>query len=700
MAATGGSGTDRRPLGFDDMMQMRRVADPQVSPDGRWVAYSVTEVDKAKNIRNSDIWIVPATGGEPRQLTRSPRGDDRPRWSPDSSAIAFVSARDGSQIHILSLQGGEAWHATSLATEAAGVLYSPDGRNLLFTSDVYPGCDNADPQKALECNAARKKSDGESRVRAHTATRLLFRHWNSWKDGKRSHLFLAPADGSRPPRDLTPGDYDVPPFSLGGPDGYAFSPDGKEICYAANRDRDEAQSTNADLFVVNPETGATRKITANPAWDGSPLYSPDGRFIAYRAQARPGYEADRLRLTLYERATGEHRALTGSLDRWVGSFAWAPGSRTIFFTAEDRGRNAIFEVSVAGNDVRRLYAESSVGDLAVTPDGRALVFTRSSIHQPAEIYSARIDGSRVSALTHHNDALLDGLDMNRADESWFDGSPSSEGPKTDPAHVKGFLDPAGLDAILPPQKTIDVPKIHAWILKPPGFDAAEKYPMLLLVHGGPQGSWLDSWGYRWNPQMYAAAGYVVVMPDPRGSTGYGQQFIDEINGDWGGRCFRDLMLAADHAGNLPYVDSDRMAAAGASFGGYMINWFQGHTGRFKALVAHAGDFDQTSSYYATEELWFPEWEMGGAPYENQELYDFLSPSRYVRNFKTPQLVTHGELDFRVPAGEGLGMFTALQRRGVASKLLYFPDEGHWILKPLHSELFYQTVIDWLNSHLK
>lgn len=589
---------------------------------------------------------------------------------------------------------------TSLETEASGGLYSPDGRNLLFTSEVYPECRDADPQKALECNAARKKAADASKVKARIATRLLFRHWNSWKDGRRSHLFIVPVDGSQPPRDLTPGDYDVPVFSLGGPDDYAFSPDGKEICYASNHDPDEARSTNADLFTVNTESGETRKITSNPAYDGSPLYSPDGRFIAYRAQMRPGYESDRFRLMLYERASGRHRSLTDNLDRWVGSMVWTPDSKRIFFTAEDRGRNALFEVSTAGKDVRRVYAESNAGNPAVTPDGRSLVFTRSSIHQPAEIYIYALDGSRVSALTRHNESLLAGLDMNRAEEFWFDGAPSSGGPKTDPAHVRGFIDPAQLEAPMPAQKAIDVPKVHAWLLKPPRFDPSKKYPLLMLVHGGPQQSWEDSWGYRWNPQMYAAAGYVVVMPDPRGSTGYGQQFIDEINRDWGGRCFRDLMLAADYAAALPYVDRQRMAAAGASFGGFMINWFQGHTDRFKALVAHAGDFDQTSSYYSTEELWFPEWEMGGPPYENQELYDFLSPSRYARNFKTPQLVTHGELDFRVPIGEGLAMFTALQRRGVESKLLYFPDEGHWISKPLNSELFYCTVIEWLDRHLK
>jgi dipeptidyl aminopeptidase/acylaminoacyl peptidase len=375
---------------------------------------------------------------------------------------------------------------------------------------------------------------------------------------------------------------------------------------------------------------------------------------------------------VYDRATGQHRNLSEDFDRWIDSFVWAPDARKLYFIAEDRGRSGIFEISVESKEVRSLVGENSSADLGVTPDGRTLVFTRSAMHQPAEIFAAAANGSGLTARTHYNDSLLATLAMNQAEEFWFDGAPSN----------------------------LRIPKIHSWVLKPPHFDSSKKYPVLLLVHGGPQGAWGDDWGFRWNPQMYAAAGYVVVMPNPRGSTGYGQQLIDEINKDWGGQCFRDLMLAMDAVEKLPYVDKTKTAAAGASFGGFMINWFQGHTDRFKALVAHAGDFDQTSSYYITEELWFPEWEMGGTPYDNPQLYDFLSPGRYVKDFKTPQLVTHGELDFRVPIGEGLAMFTALQRRGIESKLLCFPDEGHWISKPQNSELFYGTVIDWLDKFLK
>jgi dipeptidyl aminopeptidase/acylaminoacyl peptidase len=664
---------DKKPLTFDALMRVQRIADPQISPDGKWIAYTVTIVDKEKNSRDSDIWVVPVAGGEARQLTHSPKSDTRPRWSPDSREIAFVTTRDGSsQLYLLPLDGSEARKVTKIETEANGVLFSPDGINLLFSSEVYPECDSVDPQKALDCNAATKKAATDSKVKAHIATRLLYRHWDSWKEGKRSHLLVVPINGSQPPRDITPGDYDTPPFSLGGPDNYAFSPDGKEICFASVRDAHEERSTNVDLFIVNLLTGETKKITTNPAYDGSPLYSPDGKFIAYRAQFRAGYESDRFRLMLYDRATGQHQNLSEDFDRWIDSFAWAPDARKLFFIAEDRGRSGIFEISAESKEVRSLVGENSAGDLGVAPDGRTLVFTRSSMHQPAEIFTAATNGSGVAARTRHNNLLLATLDMNQAEEFWFDGAPSN----------------------------LRIPKIHSWILKPPQIDASKKYPVLLLVHGGPQGAWADDWGFRWNPQMYAAAGYVVVMPNPRGSTGYGQQLVDEINKDWGGKCFRDLMLAMDAVEKLPYVDKTRTAAAGASFGGFMVNWFQGNTDRFKALVAHGGDFDQTSSYYVTEELWFPEWELGGTPYDNQQLFDFLSPGRYAKNFKTPQLVTHGELDFRVPIGEGLAMFTALQRRGIESKLLTFPDEGHWILKPQNSELFYKTVIDWLDRFLK
>ncbi len=486
---------------------------------------------------------------------------------------------------------------------------------------------------------------------------------------------MIPKNGGTP-RDLTPGaDYDVPPFSLGGPDAIAFSPDGKELCFTANADKDEARSTNAELFVV-PVDGSSepKRITTNPAYDGGPIYSPNGRFIVYRAQVKAGYESDRWRLMLYERASGHHINLTENFDRSPEGYAWSADSKMIYFHFEDHAESPIYAISIApGSEPKPVVKDGFNGDLSVSADGRTLVFTRASLTTPAEVFAANADGDNVRQLTHHNVEKLAALDLNKPEFFWFEGAEGA--------------------------------KVHGMLLRPPNFDASKKYPMLLLVHGGPQEAWDDTWGYRWNPQVFAAQGYVVVMINPRGSTGYGQKFTDEINGDWGGKVFVDLIKGVDYMlAKYPFVDGTRMAAAGGSYGGYMMNWFASHAqGRFKCLISHAGDFDETSSYGATEELWFPEWDLRGTPWSNPETYRKLSPSTYAGEFgkyKTPTLVIHGELDFRVPYTEGLQMFTALQRQGVPSKLLIFSDEGHWILKPQNSELWYKTFLDWLATYLK
>jgi len=656
-------GQPPRPFTFDDLISIQRVSDPQVSPDGRWVAYVVTVTDKTKNTRNSDIWLVPIEGGMPRQLTNSEKSDDTPRWSPDGEKIAFVSTRDGqSQIWMIDVEGGEAKKITALSTGASGVIWSPDGKYLAFVSDIYPDCRDDD------CNRQRNEAREASPVKARVLDRLLYRHWNTWREGKRRHLFVVPATGGKP-WDLTPGeDYDVPPFALGGPGEYAFSPDGQEVCFVRNTDKVEAISTNNDLWTVPTTGGPAKRITTNPAADNSPLYSPDGRYIAYRAQFRAGFESDRWRLMLYDRHRGQHINLTENFDRSPEGFVWSPDSKTIYFTAEDEGYSPVFAISVAGGPPKPIIDKSFQSDVQITPNGRTLVFARQSLERPVEIYRASVDGQNVVQLTHTNDALLDGIAMSRPEYAWYTGAAGA--------------------------------KIQTWILKPPGFEATKKYPMLLLVHGGPQSAWNDVFHYRWNAQVFAGAGYVVLMPNPRGSTGFGQKFIDEISGDWGGKVYEDLMKGVDYALTLGYVDKERLGAAGASYGGYMINWIEGHTDRFKAVVSHAGAFNLTSKYGATEELWFPEWEFKGTPWTNKALYEKWSPHNFVQNFKTPCLVTHGELDFRVPIGEGLQMFTALQRMNVPSKMLYFPDEGHWILKPQNSEFWYKSVLQWFDQWLK
>ena len=482
-----------------------------------------------------------------------------------------------------------------------------------------------------------------------------------------SHNFIVPAAGGTP-RDLTPGDFDAPPFSLGGPADFDFSPDGKELCFARNTDKVEATSTNVDLWTVAVTGGAPQKITTNPAYDGSPLYSRDGKYIAYRAQRRPGFEADRFELMLYDRMAHVSRSITATLDRSVSEFTWTPDSRSIYFVAEDEGFSSIYRVGIAGEPLLRVMGKSYNGDIQVTSDGKTLVFTRQSISKPPEIYRAGADGSDVRPLTVANDLALSQITMGSVESLTY----------------KGF---GGAN-------------IQAWLVKPPSFDANRKYPAIFLVHGGPQNAWGDNYSYRWNLQMFAGRGYVVFAANPRGSTGFGQKFTDEISGDWGGKVYQDLMSGADYLAKLPYVDATRVAAAGASYGGYMMNWLEGNTDRFRCLVSHDGVFDAASMFGATEELWFPLWDFKGTPWDNPAVYQKWSPSSYVKNFKTPMLVVHGELDYRVPVAQGFELFTALQLMKVPSKFLYFPDEGHWVLKPQNSRLWWKTVQDWIDQWTK
>ncbi len=658
----------------EEMLKLDRVADPQISPDGRLVAYVVTQVSLEQNSRNSDIWMVPVAGGTPIAVARSARSDDTPRWSPDGRTLAFVSTREGSsQVWLVGIgaagPAGEPRKLTSLATEASGETWSPDGKWILFVSDVYPEC------QALACNEQKLKEAGARASKARVADGLMFRHWTSWKEGRFSHLFLVPADGSAPPRDVTPGLADVPPFSLGGPTDYAFSPDSRELAFARKTDKVEAISTNSDLFLfdlANPKAEA-RKITTNPAADGGPAYSPDGRFIAYRAQHRPGFEADRWQLMLYDRKAGEHRSTTAGWDRSPDSYVWAPDSKTIFLTAENEGRSDIFRLSIAGGDPAPVLASGTNGELQLSGDGKTLVFSQNSLTAPSDLFVAELGGTGgkplqgVKRLTNANPGLA-AFKLRAGEGVRFEG--------------------AGGTAV------------QAWIVRPPDFVEGRKYPLLYLVHGGPQSAWHDGWTFRWNAQVFASAGYVVMMPNPRGSTGFGQTFVDEISGDWGGKVYDDLMKGADFAETLPYVEKGRAGAAGASFGGYMMNWFLGHTTRFRAIVTHASVYNLTSMWGVTEELWFPEWDIQGMPWTNPEAYAKFSPHTYAKNFRTPTLVTHGEIDFRVPIGEALQLFTTLQRLEVPSRLVYFPDEGHWINRPANAALWYHEFIEWMDRWVK
>jgi dipeptidyl aminopeptidase/acylaminoacyl peptidase len=659
----------KRAVTFDDLISMHRVSDPQISPDGKWIAYTVATPDKEANHLKRNVWIAPVTGGEPRQITRG-GSDSRARWSPDGQKLAFLSGRDGTpQVYTIAMFGGEASRLTFLSTGADNELWSPDGRWITFVSGVYPDC------KDDECNGRRDAEKATNKVKARIYDRLLYRHWNQWWDGKRSHLFVIAAGGGTP-RDLTPGaDYDVPPFNLDAPEAIAFSPDSKEICFTANTDKDQALSTNGDLFTVAVSgESAPVRMTTNPGNDWGPAYSPDGKWIAYRAQTTPGYESDRWRLMLYDRASGKHTSLTESFDRWVDSYAWSSDSKAIYFTAEDHAGMPIFTVGVEGSSPPKpIVADGFNAEFAPSADGKTLAFTRTSLTMPAEIFIANSNGSDVRQITHHNAERLAQLELSPAESFWFDGAAGT--------------------------------KVEGLLVRPPHFDAAKKYPMLLLVHGGPQGAWSDQWGYRWNPQVFASPGYVVLMVNPRGSTGYGQKFTAEISADWGGKVFIDLMKGVDFAiAKYPFIDGARLAAAGGSYGGFMMDWFASQTkGRFKCLISHAGSYDAVSAYGATEELWFEEWEYRGTPWTNTSLYEKWSPSTHAADFakyKTPTLVIGGELDFRVPYTQDLEFFTALQRQSVPSKLLIFPDEGHWVLKPQNSALWYRTFLEWLATYLK
>ena len=662
VVCAGSLAAQKAPFDVHALLKLVRISDPQISPDGKAVSFTVQSIALENNQRPRQIYTMPLAGGTPRPIGPAGANNERARWSPDSKKIAFISDRTGSaQVWIMDADGSNSKPVTNLATEAGGVLFSPDGNNLVFTSEVFPEC----PDDA--CNKQKLDAGRGSAVQARLYDALLYRHWNRWQSPRRSHLFVVPAAGGTP-KDLTPGSRDVPPFSLGGPDDYAISPDGKEVCFTMNAAEQPALSTNTDLFVVPIEGGPVRKITVNPAADSGPVYSPDGKYIGYRSQTRPGYESDRWRLTLLERATGKVTLLTEALDRWVSSFTWAPDSTRLFFTAEDRGLQPIQFISVNGGAIRiAVSGASHLDDIQFTPDGKTMVYTQQSGSRPVELYRASSEGSST-ALTHLNDEILNQYNLAALESFWVEGA--------EKARVQSFL------------------------VKPPDFDQQKKYPALVLIHGGPQGAWGESWSYRWNAQVFAAAGYVVVMPNPRGSTGYGQRFIDEINQDWGGKAFDDLMAVADYVSALPYVDKDRMAAAGGSYGGYMVNWILGHTSRFKALVSHAGVYDLRSEAGETEELWFPNWEFAGMPWDNPEMYARWSPSFFVKEFRTPTLVIHGELDFRVPYGQGLQLFTALQLQKVPSKLLIYPDEGHWIQKPQNAVLWYKTFLDWIDNWTK
>jgi dipeptidyl aminopeptidase/acylaminoacyl peptidase len=660
-------GQGKHAMTFDDLIKLHRVGGASLSNDGKWIAYSVSTPDLDANRSVANIWIVSASGGAPTQVTQGGR-DSSPAWSPDGKTLAFLSARDGnSQVYLLSMDGGEAKKLTKLSTGADLFHWSPDGKTIAFTSAVYPDCaDDA-------CNAKRDEEKEKSKVKARLYDHLLYRHWDHWSEGKRGHLFVVPSDGSATPRDLTPNaNYDVPPEERGGPGDFNFSPDSKEICYTAVTDKVEATSTNADLFLVPVAGGESKRITTQTGFDGNPVYSPDGRFIAYHAQLTAGYEADRWRVMLYDRQSGKNENLTEtSFDRSAADLAWSSDSKIIYFLAENETLQPLYAMEPRAGATPKKILDGFNADFAFSADGKTLITTRTSLTLPSEIFVSSGDGSGLKQLTHTNDAILAQIELNEPESFWFEGA--------------------------------DGTKVEALMIRPPQFSASQKYPLLVLLHGGPQTMWSNAWGYRWNAQVFSGAGYVTLMINRRGSTGFGQKFTDEITNDWGGKAYTDVMKGIDAAlAKYSFIDKSRMAAAGGSYGGYMADWLATHTDRFKAIISHAGVYDKTSMY-ATEELWFEEHDEQGTPWGATENYKKFSPSTYAADlakYKTPTLVIAGERDFRVPYTQSLEFFNTLQREGVPSELLIFPDEGHWVLKPQNAQLWYKTFLNWLSTYVK
>ena len=712
------SAQPKRPMTFEYMMQMKRLSETAVSPDGKWLAYSVTTVNLAQNTKTPELWLQAIAGGEPFKLAAGQPGDGGVQFAPDGKRILFLSGREGGQqvwIADFDPAAGVTSNArklTAIATEADNAKWSPDGKSIMFTSAVYPDCPAisiADFATGNACNANRDKALADSKVKAQIWTHLLYRHWDHYTGDKRSHLLLVSVDGSGM-RDLTPNDpRSVPPDypSVEQGCGCAFSPDAKELAFTENLDPVPAISTHADIFTLDLTDPAAKPVNVSTSAGGNfnPAYSPDGKYLAWRSQARAGYESDKFRLVLYDRKAKTIKEMMPGFDQWVDEFAWDPRSFAIFAASSYQGGTQLLMVDIPEGSYNVMGAtEGEFSDLRPTAGGLILIATAMHVTAPPEVVlfdlrSVHMNTSRTAtfgslghainperqytsaivfeeyALTHLNDALLAQLNLPAMESFWFTAK--------------------------------DGTKLEGFLIRPPGFDATKKYPVKFLIHGGPQGAWGDDWSYRWNAELFAANGYVVVMINPRGSTGYGQAIVEAVSGDWGGKPFTDLMTGLDYAEqHYPFIDKTRECALGASYGGYMANWVLGHTDRFKCIVSHDGMFNAESAFGTTEEDWFNIWEFKGHPWDyygkpdDQNPFRKWSPSLYAKNFKTPTLVIHGQLDYRLDLSEGLQLFDTLQMLGVPSKMLYFPDEGHWVLKPQNSQLWYKTVNDWVDQWTK
>jgi dipeptidyl aminopeptidase/acylaminoacyl peptidase len=673
---------EKRPITVDDLFKFKRVSDPQISPDGKWVVYTVGTVDDVKTDKtSSNLWLASTDGKTRRQLTTTAKKDRQPRWTPDGKSILFVSTRSGSaQLWIIAMDGGEARQLTTISTDVSDPTWSRDGKRIAFVSAVWPEFSAKPFKESDKLNKEKIDEQEASPVKARVFKRLFFRHWDDYVEDKRQHLFVCEFAGGKigEPRDVTPGDYDGFPTSttFATSVDYTFSPDGQYLLFTSPPHEHEAWSTNYDIWRVAIDgKGKPENLTKdNKAADGGPQFSPDGKQLAYRAQKKAGYEADRWELMIVATdASGRFLGIPASCmakaDLSVDEFVWTDDAH-LALTAEQGGIVPIFTVAAAGDGPRIDVSAGSNASLSCSPAAGALVWTQAKLDQPPEVL-AQIKARGTRHLSDANKEFLATLELPRPESVTVPGADGSP--------------------------------MQMWILEPPGFDAKKKWPVAFLVHGGPQGAWHDGWSFRWNPEVWAAQGYVVALPNPRGSTGFGQKYVDEITGDWGGKCYGDLMKGADYVEKLAYVDKDRIGAAGASFGGYMMDWFAVNTGRFKCLISHCSVWNFDSMYATTDELWFDEWEHGGPPWgKNRESYEKHSPHKYAANlakFKTPMLLIQNDLDFRCPIGQGIELFTSLQRLGVPSKMINFPDEGHWVLKPANSQYWHREVFGWLTKYV-
>ena len=658
----GAGGT--HPFSVHDMLAMDRISDPQVSPCGKWIAFTVRETDLEANRGRTDIWMVGVDGKGLRRLTTDPENDWNPRWDPKGEGIFFLSTRSGSaQAWFLPLAGGEARQLTHLPVDAGNLVVSPDGSHLAVTVEVFPGCGGD-----LDCTRRKLDERKGRKASGRLYTKLFVRHWDTWEDGRRSHLVVVDREGKHPVDVMAGMDTDTPSQPFGGPEEITFTPDGKELVFSAKPElgSEEAWSTNFELWAVPVDGSAPpRNLTAdNPAWDTQPVFSPDGKTLAWLAMKVPGYESDRYRVVLMDWPSGRRRVLTEDWDRSPRSIAWSADGKELYATADNLGQTSLFAIDARTGKVRELVHDGTCHSPA--PAGPFVVFGRDDLSSPVELWRVRPDGKDLARITHVNDDKVAAARMGSYEQFTFAGWNGE--------------------------------KVRGYLVRPADFDPAKKYPVAFLIHGGPQGSFSNHFHYRWNPQAYAGHGYAVVMVDFHGSTGYGQAFTDSIRGDWGGKPLEDLRkgLAAALA-KYPFLDGERVCALGASFGGYMINWIAGNwPDRFRCLVCHDGNLDERMAYFDTEELWFPERDHEGTPWDNPEGYEKHNPVNFVRNWRTPMLVIHGARDYRVVDTQGLATFNALQRRGIPSQLLYFPDENHWVLKPANSILWHDTVLAWLD----